>query len=135
MDDVIGYYTIEVETVSLNDIRPLHIKNKSVRAQIRTMLTRDGVSLLSLKTPRHTFVNLIGMKKDRHITLFYYKFTQTRPNLIPIFCRLIGRHLEENECAWIRDACFDGDILITPDEIIGDQNLPLFYTRPREGKA
>lgn len=135
MDELIGYYKIEVETFSLNDIRPLHIRNKAIRAEIKTMLTRDGVSLLSMETPRHTFVNLIGMKKNRHITLFYYKFTQTRPNLIPVFCRLIRLRLEENECAWIRDTCFDGDILITPDEIIGDENLSLFYTRPREGKA
>jgi hypothetical protein len=75
-------------------------------------------------------LNIIGMKKGDQVRVFHYKFTKERPNLIPAFCRLLGFHLDENEWVWLHDTLFQGDIIITPDEITGDKSLPLFYTGP-----
>ncbi|GAB6094240.1 hypothetical protein JCM14469_04920 [Desulfatiferula olefinivorans] len=134
MNDLIGYEKVDVTEFSFNDVRPLRFKNRAVFEAATRLLEKDTVSLLTVKTPRGTFLNIIGMKKDDEVRVFHYRFTQKRPNLIPVFCRLLGFHLDDNEWVWLHDTLFHGNIIITPDDITGDRNLPLFYSGPDTGK-
>lgn len=135
MNELIACFKIDVEKFSFNNIRPLHFKNKAVFDAVIELIKTETVTVLTLETPKRSFLNIIGMKKDDQAKVFYYKFTKSKPNLIPVFCELLGFYLEENEWVWLRDTFFQGDIIITPEEIIGDENLPLFYTSPSYGKA
>jgi len=129
-NELIGVETVQVEKFNLDRIPFLYFRNTAVFDWVKKQIPHNGVKILSIETPRQTFLNVIIMRKGRHVKVFYYKYTRSRPNLIPVFCRFFGIHLGPNEWVWMRDSFFKGNVIITQDEIIGVDKLDVFYTRP-----
>ena len=68
--------------------------------------------------------NIIGFK-DSYINIIFQ--SDIKVNLIDEFLKLFNIKLNENECIWLHEINFDSNLLVSTDEIIGDDNLKVVF--------
>ena len=59
--------------------------------------------------------------------LFYSCENENELNLIDEFIKLFSIELNENEYIWLHEINFDSNLLVSKDEIIGDDNLKVIF--------
>ena len=59
--------------------------------------------------------------------LFCLYENENELNLIDEFLKLFNIELNENECVWLHEINFNSNLLVSKDEIIGDDNLKVIF--------
>ena len=59
--------------------------------------------------------------------LFYSCENENELNLIDEFLKLFNIKLNENEYVWLHEINFNSNLLVSKDEIIGDDNLKIIF--------
>jgi hypothetical protein len=115
---------------SLKDIKVINVEEEAVFNEIKNKIPENGLFIFSDKTSKGSILNIIGYTINSGIKIIYYKYSSGKINLIPVFCDFINLNLEKNQFAVFDEILFGATLIITPDEIIGDDVMNFYYSRP-----
>ena len=78
-------------------------------------------------------IGLTNSKINTYSNNFIFKIlfcsyeNENELNLTDEFLKLFNIELNENECVWLHEINFNSNLLVSKDEIIGDDNLKIIF--------